>query len=420
MSKRRADVELNQDNWDDEIERADSGLFEKADKSSSTVRKILSAKSRRSGVQNQGTNGLFKSFTGLCQDPPTGEVRFNFSSNVGLSSNNGTSQTSVISACSENVDLEASYLKQLQTLNQNLLEWIEKHIKADPICILSPIFQDYEKHLQLLHEKYPHSLPSIAAIDTDTTTKLDKPPTDLPINSALTTVSAQINCIPVTTASQPCVFTAPLQPLSLPTIPSVDNASSSTAKPFSFSLPPITSSLSLPPLFKFGTTLPNTSPFASSVGTISGNPAPENDDDTEEYQPPKPVVKEIHEEGSVFSVRCKLFYKVDSEWRERGVGNLFIKPISNEKFQLLIRADTNLGNILLNVLITKDIPVKVQKNNLTLVCVPSPPLPISYSKQSEDGANVKPVPMLLRAKTEEAAMELLKQFERHRGVPATA
>ncbi|KAF7256024.1 hypothetical protein EG68_06973 [Paragonimus skrjabini miyazakii] len=81
---------------------------------------------------------------------------------------------------------------------------------------------------------------------------------------------------------------------------------------------------------------------------------------------------------------------------------------------------TVLGNILLNLLITKDIPVKVQKNNLTLVCVPSPPLPISHSKQSEDGANVKPVPMLLRAKTEEAAMELLKQFDRHRGVPATA
>ncbi|KAF5396754.1 Nuclear pore complex protein Nup50 [Paragonimus heterotremus] len=421
MSKRRADVELNQDNWDDEVESADAGLFEKADKSSLTVRKILSARPRRSGVQNQGTNGLFKSFTGLCQDPPAGEVRFNFSSNVGLPSNNGTSKPSVISSCSEKVDLEANYLKQLQTLNQNLLEWIEKHIKADPLCILSPIFQDYEKHLKLLHEKYPqHSLPSTAAINTDTTTKIDKPPTDSLINSAPASVSAQTNCIPVATASQPCVFTAPVQSLSFPTVPSVVHASSSAAKPFSFSLPPITSSGSLPPLFKFGTALPNTSPFASSVGTISGNLAPENDDDAEEYQPPKPVVKEINEEGSVFSVRCKLFYKVDSEWRERGVGNLFIKPISNEKFQLLVRADTNLGNILLNVLITKDIPVKVQKNNLTLVCVPSPPLPISHSKQSEDGANVKPVPMLLRVKTEEAAMELLKQFDRHRGVAATA
>ncbi|KAF8570719.1 hypothetical protein P879_02165 [Paragonimus westermani] len=438
MSKRRADVELNQDNWDDEVTGVDAGLFEKADKCSLTVRKILSAKSRRSGVGNQGTNGLFKSFTGLCQDSPAGEVRFNFSSNVGSPSNNDTPKPSV---CSGNVDLEANYLKQLQTLNQNLLEWIEKHIKTDPLCILSPIFQDYEKHLKLLHEKYAqHGLPSTIAVNTAATTKIDKLPTDLPINSAPTSVSAQTNCIPVAAASQSCVFTAPVQPLSLPkAIPSGDSAGSSAPKPFSFSLPPITSSGSLPPLFKFGTSLPSTSPFASSVGPISGNAAPENDDDAEEYQPPKPVVKEIHEEGSVFSVRCKLFYKVDSEWRERGVGNLFIKPISNEKFQLLVRADTNLGkclfhivslahkkicwqfcNILLNVLITKDIPVKLQKNNVTLVCVPSPPLPIPHSKQSEDDANVKPVPMLLRVKTEESAVELLKQFDRYRGVPVTA
>ncbi|KAA3670350.1 nuclear pore complex protein Nup50 [Paragonimus westermani] len=302
MSKRRADVELNQDNWDDEVADVDAGLFEKADKCSLTVRKILSAKSRRSGVGNQGTNGLFKSFTGLCQDSPAGEVRFNFTTNVGSPSNNDTPKPNV---CSENVDLEANYLKHLQTLNQNLLEWIEKHIKTDPLCILSPIFQDYEKHLKLLQEKYAQDgLPSTVAINTATTTKIDKLPTDLPVTSAHTSVTAQTSCIPVAAASQSCVFTTPIQPLSLPNaIPSGDSAGSSAAKPFSFSLPPITSSGSLPPLFKFGTSLPSTSPFASSVGTISGNAAPENDDDAEEYQPPKPLVKEIHEEGSVFSVR---------------------------------------------------------------------------------------------------------------------
>jgi len=41
--------------------------------------------------------------------------------------------------------------------------------------------------------------------------------------------------------------------------------------------------------------------------------------------------------------RCKLFYKKDNEFKEKGVGTLHLKPAANEKTQLLVRADTNLG-----------------------------------------------------------------------------
>lgn len=41
--------------------------------------------------------------------------------------------------------------------------------------------------------------------------------------------------------------------------------------------------------------------------------------------------------------RCKLFYKKDNEFKEKGVGTLHLKPAGNEKTQLLVRADTNLG-----------------------------------------------------------------------------
>ena len=43
--------------------------------------------------------------------------------------------------------------------------------------------------------------------------------------------------------------------------------------------------------------------------------------------------------------RCKLFYKSTDQWVERGLGNLHIIPLSDEKFQLLVRADTNLGKV---------------------------------------------------------------------------
>lgn len=41
--------------------------------------------------------------------------------------------------------------------------------------------------------------------------------------------------------------------------------------------------------------------------------------------------------------RCKLFYKKESEFKEKGVGTLHLKLVSEGKLQLLVRADTNLG-----------------------------------------------------------------------------
>jgi len=47
----------------------------------------------------------------------------------------------------------------------------------------------------------------------------------------------------------------------------------------------------------------------------------------------------------VWCDRCKLFYMLDNEWKERGVGNLYLKPCPGDKTQLLIRSDTTLGTV---------------------------------------------------------------------------
>lgn len=44
----------------------------------------------------------------------------------------------------------------------------------------------------------------------------------------------------------------------------------------------------------------------------------------------------------LFSIRCKLFYKKDNSYAEKGVGTLHLKKI-NDKTQVVIRADTSLG-----------------------------------------------------------------------------
>ena len=50
----------------------------------------------------------------------------------------------------------------------------------------------------------------------------------------------------------------------------------------------------------------------------------------------------------LFLRRCKLFYKKDNEFKEKGVGTLHLKPTANQKTQLLVRADTNLGGYLVS------------------------------------------------------------------------
>lgn len=97
----------------------------------------------------------------------------------------------------------------------------------------------------------------------------------------------------------------------------------------------------------------------------------------------------------------------DKQYSERGVGTLFIKEAKDNKgnviHQALIRADTSLGNIIFNIRITSDIPIKrVGKNNVMLVCLPTP------------DSKPPPIPVLLRVKTEEDADKLLEEINKYK------
>ncbi|XP_034318385.2 nuclear pore complex protein Nup50 isoform X5 [Magallana gigas] len=155
---------------------------------------------------------------------------------------------------------------------------------------------------------------------------------------------------------------------------------------------------------------PSTSaPGSSSFGPgFFSRPAGASDaagtQEEEEYEPPKVESTEIAEEGSQYSVKCKLFYQRDGKWNEKGVGFLHLKK-PDGKAQLVVRADTNLGNILLNISLSPSIPLKRQgTNNVYMMCVPNPKI----SPKDEEN---KPVAMLVRVKNAEAADELLEKME---------
>lgn len=101
--------------------------------------------------------------------------------------------------------------------------------------------------------------------------------------------------------------------------------------------------------------------------------------------------------------RCKVFVKKDGNFSDRGVGTLFLKPTPNEKTQLIVRADTSCGNLLLNTILNDTIPTqRMGKNNVMMVLLPTPE------------SKPPPTPILLRVKTSEDADALLEVLDKHK------
>ncbi|VDK36259.1 unnamed protein product [Taenia asiatica] len=388
MSKRGADKPLDYDNWDAPDEPVKPGLFEKADEATIKARNIIIARRKSGQPVAQSKRGLFKTLDVFGSPQAT------------------TSNSFIASSKSE--PKNDAYLSKLAVLNKEISAWISKHVEEDPYCILTPIFNDYAKYLTSIESSTSEAIPGEQATQS----------TAAPASASATVEEV---AAPEAKASSP-------QPRLAATATTTNGfgfkfltkstTESAVPKPplFQFGLASSSSSNnpSNPQMFLFGSapvkqaedSIPSTT--TSVIGTDQG--------DEEEYVPPKPEVKEIKEEGSVYTVRCKLFYKKADQWTERGLGNLHIIPSGDEKFQLLVRADTNLGNILLNIMVTKDIPMQLQRNNITFACVPSPPLPGNAKTEGEDTASPpRPVSMLIRVKSIEAAENLLAEIDKYRG-----
>ena len=101
-----------------------------------------------------------------------------------------------------------------------------------------------------------------------------------------------------------------------------------------------------------------------------------------------------------------------------GVGVLRVKE-EQSKGILLMRNDTTLGNILLNVSLSPQLPVsRAGKNNVLLMCPPNPPLEFKPTNQSEElpaqSGSGEIVTYLIRVKTTQLAdqlFELIKKLQ---------
>ena len=308
------------------------------------------------------------------------------------------------------------YLSHIKALNLQVLAWLKSHVEKDPLVILSPVFKDYDKHLEDIDKQYKHKKESSSATTTPSAAKVTDN-AELPNNdSSLKPSSTGSFSIglqsskPTGTASAfsfgstPPTTTAAASAFSFGSS-TAQSTTTATASSFSFgSAAPTTSSSSSAFSFNssgatgFGSAGagPAAGGFsfgAGGFGSSSSAPAAaekKEEAEDEEDQPPVVEVKQVEETDALYSKKCKLFYKKEGNYVEKGVGMLYLKSVDGGKTQLLIRADTNLGNVLLNILLSPSIPTtRVGKNNVMLVCVPNPP--VDPKDQSSE-----PCPMLIR------------------------
>lgn len=302
-------------------------------------------------------------------------------------------------------------------MNEGVLKWIEKHVTTNPLINLQPIFKDYDKYFAELEKikseadsitKSPHKIiPSFSF--------------GIPITTAATTTSPKLSFgIPATTTSTTTLSSSSQFlfgiPASTTTTSTTATASSSifsfAAKPpstsFGGSLPSTATleSLSDKSSFSFGSSSNGKFSFTSTVvkpadGQKESDPKPDGE---EQDEPPKVDFTPVVEDGHVYTTRCKVFVKKEDTFGDRGVGSLYIKPVPNsEKFQVFVRAETNLGNLLCNFILSESIPIqRMGKKDVMLVCIPTP------------DAQPPPLPILLRVKNSDEADNLLEILQKHK------
>lgn len=446
MAKRTATTELNHDNWDDEEESETAGTFKPL--VGPALKNRIIKKAKRTLGSKEGTasgSSPFAAFSGFSSSSSAANV-FSFlkknndsedfksaTPNVAAKKENGSSATNeekkrmdVEEAKSSSSDSSKKqkpcrsieYYRHLQSLNESVTSWMQLHLSKNKCCDFTPVFNDYKKHLDTLNLTYP-----VKSKESEVGPDFFKKPASTD-NSANEEKSNNVNHGYKVESKQQddetdygAHFTS-------------NTTNTSTFSFGAFKTPSATSSFTsgatsssreepLPEkkAFQFSFGLKNAQDSSASSKSFSfASASIDKTADTEiaaeepEYVPPKNDFIAVKEEDALYSKRCKLFFKKDDGFVDKGVGVLHLKPLDG-KTQLLIRADTSLGNILLNIILSTSLPMsRTGKNNVLLVCVPNPPLETKSTDSKEQSA----IPMLIRVKTGGDADELLETLNKHK------
>ncbi|XP_003747574.1 nuclear pore complex protein Nup50 [Galendromus occidentalis] len=455
MAKRRAEKTLTQDDLEEDDTPEEAGEFERASDEVLARRTFRKAK-RTLPTTNNASAPRVSPFAG-----------FSFLGNGGPNPpGQSTSMTNSTVSPSNGVKTSDEYLSKVAKLNKDILDCITRLMGNGAYINLTPCFEDYMKHFQRLTEEEEErqrknnnngTASNNVLVPTPAGTSIAEPsPTKSQTEAPKQTFSFQTQGASKTTMFGGNATTSLFNFDTTPKSASPENNSKPEfqfAKPvdpgkkFSFGLSstsgkadgesedpaasPIPAAKSLPfgapptsastsgnpqtkaPLFSFGLGTTPTSGF-QGFGTTgiqapaSASQATANHED-EEDQPPKVEIAPVEVEGSLYSKKVKLYYKKKQPddkgaFAEKGVGFLHIIALDGGGHQLLVRAQTTLGNILLNIRLNKNMPVsRMKNNNVAIICVPNPPLNPNPKQDDEAPA---PTMFLIKVKSKEDAAEL--------------
>lgn len=96
--------------------------------------------------------------------------------------------------------------------------------------------------------------------------------------------------------------------------------------------------------------------------------------------------------------RCKVLGVVDGQCKDKGIGMLYLKKIDGGKHQIVVRADNNLGTVILNILLQKSLPLERKTKNSIMT------VDLQANKK-------KGMPVFLKVKSEGDATELLEKLK---------
>ncbi|CAG9762074.1 unnamed protein product [Ceutorhynchus assimilis] len=464
--KRSATSDLNHDNWNQEDEPEERGTFQKASDVALKTRIMKTAK-RRNPIRSEDTDGdkksAFVGFTAFGSKPASADFSFLKEVSGGAPKTNGiakqdmsstsvnifttTKSTSIFggsasTTTSTNMFSSAivpnstssskkseKYCSRLKGLNESVTKWISKKVEENPLISLQPVFEDYKKYLEEIEKE--ESTTSSTTVETkiptfdfspeknnkaipDSTSETDK---KMPTFKFGTPTDSSPK-FPSTVSSTAPTFSfgsSGIKPFSSSGSSSTASASFSSSagiKPFSSTGSSFSSSSGIKPFSaegSFSTPSPSTIQFPSATGFSFGtepkqSTSQEDNQEQDEDAPPKVEFKAVVEQDSIYTVKCKVFVKKGDSFVDKGVGNLYLKPIENsEKVQLIVRANTNLGGLLLNFILSESVPTKrMSKRDVMLVAIATP------------DSKPPPTPVLLRVKSPEEADDLLKVLEKHK------
>ncbi|XP_058059976.1 nuclear pore complex protein Nup50 [Anopheles bellator] len=340
-------------------------------------------------------------------EPKVAEPKAPFAGFAGTTFGAKPSATTATNKDNNTANANKEFEKNVVALNKSFITWVTKHVEANAFCKLHVVFKDYEKHFAKLESDKTALRPAPAKEkeSTEVVAKDKEKEVAKPMFS--------FGSIPKES------------PVKLP-VPAAATFSFGSSKPFSFGSPGggITSSSSttksptstaavstFSPSFFAGASTFGSQPSAGgfSFGSVAKPAGDTGNKETDEGdggdgtdEPPKVEFTPVEEKDSVYSKRCKLFVKAAGAYSDRGVGTVHIKQVDG-KVQVLVRADTNLGNVLLNIILNESVPLqRMGKNNVMMICLPTP------------DSKPPPTSVLLRVKTGPEADELYETLLKHK------